>query len=111
MAYNFPPIPDFSNPSLILNTLREVGKFFQGSLQGPPQPPGQPEVAALSTLALPDEAYRSAKEVLHRLAGYLQRKATETQKEHLGGIIAADPDLIDFLYEGILVPFCQGICT
>ncbi len=99
-----PAIPDFSNSLLILHTLREVGKFYQAG----PQYSGDLAEASAPRLPLPDEAYKSAVDVLHPLGRYLQMKAPDAQKEHLGDSIAADHDLIDHLCEGILMPFCQG---
>lgn len=102
---SFPAIVDFSDTSLVLHTLREVGKFFHGSLQEPRQAQEAPPLRP----SLPDEAYRSAVEVLHPLGRYLQHKASDAQREQLGDAIAADPHLTDHLYEGILIPFSQGI--
>ena len=94
-----PAVTDYANPSLILDSLRAVGRFLRDSLE---------EAAAQECSSLPDDAYKSAAESLHLLARYLQYDAPEAQKNQLGDSIATDPDVIDCLYEGILIPFIQG---
>jgi len=103
---------DYTDSSLVLHTLREVTRFYQTQLQGLQAPAATTvatEAQALSPAELPDEAFRGAVDLLYPLAHYLQRTAPEPLKERLGDSIANDPDLIGDLYEGILMPFCQGM--
>lgn len=112
----FTAIQDMSDSSLILSTLRDVGFYFNSSTLEVPSPPlSEPghhptEMPALSRVSPPDrdKAYKSAGDVLHPLAFYLQNKASEEQKEELGGMLAAQPEIVQALCDGILSPFVQG---
>lgn len=101
----FTAIQDMSNPSLILNSLREVGQYFHHALMSTER---SPKALSLSELSLPDEVYKNVVDVFQPLAYYLQNKAQDPQKEKLGEMLATDCEIVDDLCEGILNPFIQG---
>lgn len=119
---NFARIKDCSDRHLVLNTLVEVGRYYltrvrqahSQSLQETEgeQPVTPSELQPVVSIASPlhESEYESAVNVLHPLAFYAQRKASEEWKVQLGDDLAnsRDPDIIECLYEGLLAPYLQG---
>ena len=122
---SFTRIKDCSDRHLVLNALIEVGRYYltsvrQAQSQSRHETGGmrqtacaaQSEPQSVVSIASPlhDSEYESAVNVLHPLAFYAQRKASEEWKVRLGDDLAdsTDPDIIECLYEGLLAPYLQG---
>ena len=102
----FTSIQDMSDCTLILNSLREIAHHFHQAILGQ----ATSEVASLSTLSLADEVYKSAVDVLHPLAFYLQNRAEELQKEKLSEMLA-DSEAVEYLCEEVIDPYVKGISS
>lgn len=99
----FTAIQDMSKPSLILNSLQEIGHHFYQKSHAQDAAMSTP----LSGLSTSEEDYEKAVGVFHPLAYYLQKVAEDKQKEKLGEMLA-DSKVMDQLCEGILHPFVKG---
>lgn len=106
----FTVIKDFSDPSLVLHTLKEIGTYFREKLQddSSDKSNGKETERTDSAVSQYDEAYKSATELLHPLAYHLQRKASDVEKIRFGDLLATDPDAVGDLCEGIINPFVKG---
>ena len=56
----------------------------------------------------PDTAWKRCWGVLRPIAAYIQMKATDSVKEELGNMLAANPQVIGQLCEGIIFSFIKN---